>query len=119
MANWKNLKVDVQEVEDPQAVIYRVSGLLTDTSDAFRLLERIREDLEGPHPTFILDLSGVPHVTSAGVGILAAAYTSAKRTGKRIVLTAPASRVESLLRVVGLWELIEHFETVEAALGRG
>ncbi|MEZ4650023.1 MAG: STAS domain-containing protein [Candidatus Eisenbacteria bacterium] len=114
MANWKQLKVDVQD--DSAQIIYRLSGLLTDTSDAFQA----RSDPRGcrkPAKRFIVDLSGVPHVTSAGVGILAAAYTSAKRNEKTVVVTGPASREESLLKLVGLWDLLEHHETVEQALG--
>ena len=118
MANWKQLKVDVQELDESAAVVYRLSGLLTDTSDAFQLLDRIREDMEKPAKRFIVDLTGVPHVTSAGVGILAAAYTSAQRNEKQLVVTGPASRVESLLKLVGLWDLLEHHDTVEQALGQ-
>lgn len=114
--NWKNLKVSVEQVETPPAVVYRLSGMLTDSTDAFQLLEQIRAEMEGSVPRIILDLAGVPHMTSAGVGILAAAYTSAQRTGKRLVLTAPVNRVESLMKVVGFWQLIEHHETLEAAL---
>lgn len=116
MRSWRHLKVQVEENETPPAIIYRVSGMLTDTSDAFALLDQIREGLEGETPLHIIDLGGVPHVTSAGIGILAAAYTSAQRTGRRVVVAAPADRVESMLKVVGLWSLMEHFDSVEAAL---
>ena len=110
---WTDLDFDLEQRTDPDATIYHISGTLTDSRAAFELLDKVREGLSGGPTLHLLDLTGVTHMTSAGVGIVAAAYTTAQREKKRLILVAPSSRVESILTVVGLWSMIEHFETVD------
>ncbi len=116
MSNWNNLEYEVQQRTEPDASIYKVSGVITDTHEAFQLLEKVREGIQKGPACHILDLTDVPHITSAGVGIIAAAYTSAKGKDKRLVLVGANSRIEQIVKVVGLWSMIEHFDSIAEAL---
>ncbi|MCA9726276.1 MAG: STAS domain-containing protein [Candidatus Eisenbacteria bacterium] len=116
MTAWKKLESQRIDHEQPQAVVYRLSGVLTDTKEAFDLLDDLRKAIRDGSPLIVINLEKIDHLTSAGIGVLAAAYTSAKRDGSRICLTNVADRGRSLLELVGLWALIEHRDTEADAL---
>ncbi len=114
--SWTDLEFELEQRADPDATIYHIRGTVTDTPSAFKLLDKVREGLSRGPDLHLLDLTDVPQMTSAGVGIVAAAYTTAQREKKRLILVAPSTRIESILAVVGLWSMIEHFETIDDAL---
>lgn len=57
-------------------------------------------------------------MTSAGVGILAAAYTSSVNAGVRLVLAAIPRQARAVLEVLNMLAVIEHDESEEAAIAR-
>jgi len=116
--SWSDFKYEIQEHAEPEATVYAISGVFTDAPATFKLLDKVREGLNKGPDLHILDFSDVPHMTSGGVGIVAAAYTTAQREKKRLVLVASSSRVESILAVVGLWSMIEHYETIGEAFAK-
>ena len=116
MSLWKKLEVERVEHTSPQAVIFRIAGTLTDTKEAFSLLDEIREEVRKMTPLIVLNLAQIERMTSAGVGIIAAAYTSTQRDGGKLVLAQATERSEQLLALVGLWAQIAHVDTEEAAL---
>jgi len=61
--------------------------------------------LQRGRPTFALDLSGVNHIDSTGVGALASLLTSVRTRGGDLKLIAPSRKVESVLRTTYLYEL--------------
>jgi anti-anti-sigma factor len=119
MAGWKKLQSERIVHDQPKAVVHRLSGILTDTREAFDLLEEIRAAIRDEFPLVVLNLSKIDHMTSAGIGVLAAAYTSAKRDGSRICVVGVPDRGRGLLELVGLWSLLEHAASEEEALGQG
>jgi anti-sigma B factor antagonist len=75
---------------------------------------------EEPSPTLILDLSDVPYVDSAGLGLLVSAYVSRQKTGRTMVLTGINPRVQKLFeitRVAGLFLTFSDPGEAIAALG--
>ena len=100
MAGWKKLQSERIVHDQPKAVVYRLTGVLTDTKEAFELLDDIRGAIADDYPLIVL----------------AAAYTSAKRDGSRICLAGVADRGRSLLELVGLWSLLDHAQTEMEAL---
>ena len=116
MAGWKKLQSERIVHDQPKAVVYRLTGVLTDTKEAFELLDDIRGAIADDYPLIVINLEKIDHLTSAGIGVVAAAYTSAKRDGSRICLAGVADRGRSLLELVGLWSLLDHAQTEMEAL---
>ena len=96
--------------------IYQVSGALTGSHDAYALLERVRSELRiAPHHA-LFDLAAVDHLTSAGVGIIAAIYTSADETRHKVALCSLSRHNALFLNVVHLDRVIPVFGSRTDAL---
>jgi anti-anti-sigma factor len=115
MSSWEKLEVERIEHNDPKAVVYRLSGLLTDRKDCFDFLDNLRQDVRKGDSCLIINLEKTEHVTSAGVGIIAAAYTSVTNAGGRMCLVGASKRVHTLLELVGLLSVMNHYETESEA----
>lgn len=116
MSVWKKLEVERVEHEEPPAVIFRVSGILTDTKEAFDFLDQIRLAIHEHTPRIVVNLRGVDHVTSAGAGVLAAAFTASRQDETKFCLVEVSDRSRQLLELIGLWAQVAHFDTEAAAL---
>ena len=117
MSVWKKLEVEKVEHEDPPAVIFRVTGILTDTKEAFDFLDQIRLAIHEHAPRIVVNLKGVDHVTSAGAGVLAAAFTASRQDDEtKFSLVEVSDRSRQLLVLIGLWAQVAHFDTEAAAL---
>ena len=115
---WLRGKMEIERsvCEDPRAVVYHLSGVLTDTKECYDFLEDVRKEIREGYLNVVLDLGKIPHVTSAGVGLLAACFTSAKNAGGRFCVVEVPERARVLLELVRLWDAIEHYATEEEAL---
>ena len=85
--------------------ILRCSGRITIGDTVTIFSARCLEMLQRGRPTFALDLSGINHMDSTGVGRLASHLTSARTRGGDLKLIAPSRKVESVLRTTYLYEL--------------
>jgi len=85
--------------------ILRCSGRITigDTATTFSAM--CSEMLQRGRTTFALDLSGIHHIDSTGVGRIASLLTSARTRGGDLKLIAPSRKVESVLRTTFLYDL--------------
>jgi anti-anti-sigma factor len=63
----------------------------------------------------ILDLTGVPYVDSAGLGILTNSYVSHQRLGRKLFFVGVNDRVGDLFKLTNLDKLFEVFPTIEGA----
>jgi anti-anti-sigma factor len=118
MTQWKNLQVERHDRVEPRVTIWRLSGLLTSGKEGYAFLDDLREALrERPGPVLI-NLERVEHVTSAGVGVLAAAYTSAANAKTRLMLAAIPRQAHTVLSILNLLAIIEHAETEEEAVAK-
>ena len=96
-------------------VVYRLKGAFTDSKESYGLLEKVREDVAGGVPRVVLDLTNVPHLTSGGIGITCACYTSLLNAERRFALVGVDERSRMMFTAVGLWDRLEHFETLDEA----
>lgn len=116
MSTWKKLEVVRTEHPDPPAVLFRLSGILTNSPEGYALLDSVQECARHRVRNVVLNLSDLDRITSAGVGIIAASYTSMVNAGGRLALTSIPKPVEMVLNVVRFLTVVEHFETEDAAL---
>jgi len=69
-----------------------------------------------PGGDLILDLSGVPSISTRGVRVLLIVYRQAANTRGRSVLVGLTPFVKDVLTVTGLLDFIPHHETLQAGL---
>jgi len=118
MPIWKPLKTERVEDAAGEAVIFRLEGALTDSPESYALLDAVRAELEAGRKTVVLNFAKVDAVTSSGIGVVAAAHSSATTKGGRVAVTSMTKRVKALFHLVHLHTLIPEFDT-EAGAFRG
>jgi anti-anti-sigma factor len=100
---------------DGQALIYRLRGVLGESGYSYDFLEELRRQVhEGP-PRIVLNLEHLEYATSSGVGVIAAAYTSARKAKKTLTLVAAPPVVRRVLEICGLLAVIPHYASEEDA----
>jgi anti-sigma B factor antagonist len=73
-------------------------------------------------PDVIIDMSGVPSMDSAGLGVMIAAYVRAKKTSRKLGIAGMNERVKAVTDTTRLSQFLQIYATVkdaEAALSRG
>lgn len=96
--------------------IYRLNGVLTDSEESYAFLASARHEMSADPRPLLLDLAGVEHVTSSGVGIVAAIYKSASNANRALALAGLSRRNEIILEVVQLLRFMVVFADERAAL---
>lgn len=68
-----------------------------------------------PPAAMVFDLSQVEYMDSAGLGVLVNYYVSAQRNGRRMTLAGVSERIDALLEMTKVKDLLKSYPTVEAA----
>lgn len=63
----------------------------------------------------IVDLSAVPYVDSDGLGAIIKAHVSLSKSGRRLALAAVPDRLQTLLKVTGVGQIISTFPNIKEA----
>lgn len=63
----------------------------------------------------LVDLTGVPHVDSAGLGSLVGALVTLQRANRKLVLVGPNQRVRALMQMSNLVDVFPTYPTVQEA----
>ena len=71
---------------------------------------------EDPAETVILDLSDVPYIDSAGLGMLVTAYVTRQKSGRKMVLSGINQRVQKLFDITRVASLFLIFPSPEEAI---
>ena len=112
----KKVKVDRIAHDDLQAVVFRLEGNLTDSKESYAFLEEVRGEIQKGRPLVLMNLEKIEYLSSSGIGILAACYTSAKNAGGRMGIVAASDPARKILELVCLWDAIERFDSEEEGL---
>jgi anti-sigma B factor antagonist len=108
------LDINVRKRSDAQLIQLKGSLKLGEAVDGLR---RTLEELLGAGETrLILNLAEVPIVDSSGIGLLVRFLASAKQRGGNVKLVSPSKFTVQTLRLVGVLNLFEVFETDDAAV---
>jgi anti-sigma B factor antagonist len=92
-------------------VVIKLSGPLT-LRNLFQLQDELRTIKS---PLSIFDLSDSQYMDSAGLGMLINYYASTEKNGRRVALAGVNYRIEALLDMVHVKDLLRVFPTVAAA----
>jgi anti-sigma B factor antagonist len=108
--NVEKLTFEVSAGTSPNEHVYRLHGPLVITN-IFAFQEALRSEAI----TTILDLTDVPYMDSAGLGVLTNSYVSHQKHGRKLVLVGANPRVQALFQMTKLDQLFEVFPNVESA----
>jgi anti-sigma B factor antagonist len=106
-----SLSIDVSPGKSHTVRVLRASGPIT--LQNFTTLQG--EFLKLQAPVTILDLSRVPHMDSAGLGVILKYYVAAQKRGHKLILAGVNERVLELLKLTRVDSLIPIAATVEQA----
>jgi len=93
--------------------ILRCSGRITIGDTVTYFSSKCLEMMQRGRPTFALDLSGINHIDSTGIGRLASHLTSTRTRGGDLKLVSPSRKVESVLRTTCLYDLFHIFSSAQ------
>lgn len=106
--------LEIERVEGfPAQEVLSLRGPLTG-SNAPTFLNAMRR--EEPAHTVILDLSDVPYIDSAGLGLLVTAHVSRQKAGRRMALSGINPRVRRLFEVTRMGDLFLIFSSPQEAV---
>ena len=118
MSHWKEFRVERHDRSGPDVTTWRLAGTLTNTKESYEFLDALRDAVRDRPCAQLLNLEKVEHVTSAGVGIIAAAYTSATNAKAPFGLACLSPQVRTVLSLVNLLSLLTHEATEDLAIAR-
>jgi anti-sigma B factor antagonist len=109
-----NVQVKIQEVDGVSVVGLQGRIVLGEESGTLR--ETVKGLLAGGKKKVVLNMSDVTYIDSAGLGILVAAYVSAKTQGASIRLCALGHKFREVLQITRLLTIFEVYDTPAAAI---
>lgn len=108
------LKVEVERIgEDVQ--VLRCTGEL-DAHTFENLDAALQSALEDGPPNLAVELSGVPYMSSAGIGVLIGSKSEAENLGGSLVLVSPTPAVNEIFESMGFNALFTITATLDEAL---
>ncbi len=107
------LKVQTQISGD--VFILHLEGRIVFGDEGAVLRERVRSMLPGT-PKIVVNLDGVDHIDSGGLGVLVGLLVSARNRGGDLKLVAPRKRIKDVLRRTNLDTLFRIYESNDEAV---
>ena len=120
---WKSSKFAIErnQGKTPGTVIFRLSGPFT-ARDMHSSLSPVAirntfeaEEGDVPHALHILDLTDVPYIDSAGLGMIVSHYVRCQGRGVRLFVAGVNPRVLQLLEMTKVDGFLPRIATVEEA----
>jgi anti-sigma B factor antagonist len=106
---------EFEHAANGSAQVVRLTGPLV-LQSIFELQTELAKDYP---PLTIFDLSGVPYMDSAGMGVITNYYVSATRRGSKVVVAGACPRVLDLFKLTRVDTIIPLADSVEAAQKMG
>jgi len=109
MSVWEKLEWEIIVPENPGVLLIRLSGALSSSRECYALLDEVRDKIKEDYKKLVFNLEHVERMTSAGVGILCACFTSIANAKGKMYLVGVSDRNRTLLDIVGLWDQLLHY----------
>jgi anti-sigma B factor antagonist len=93
----------------PAQRLLRLTGPLT-LSNLFEFQDTVRADTSA---VLMLEMSGVPYVDSAGIGVMVGAYVSRQKSGRVLALVGVTERVRTTLHITQVEQFFQYYGSVE------
>lgn len=98
-----------------QVSIVDISGRLT-SFEMGALRDSISRLLKQGRTDIVLNLSGLQYLDSSGISELARVYVSVVKAGGQLKVVGLSSKVEEILKITNLYQVLPEFPDEEAAL---
>lgn len=105
-----------EKIDSEEVTVVTVHGDIVGDASRRRLVDHVRALFMDGRLRLVLDLSGVRHVDSRGLGELIECYEAARALDGEIKLLHVTGRVEELLVITKLVSVFECFDTRESAV---
>ena len=112
MLNDGPLTIDRAEGKNPGTRVFRLSGPLT-LRNLFELQSELRN--AALPPLTVIDLSQVPYMDSAGMGLVMNHYVRCQTNGTKLVVSGANNRVMDLFKVTKVDTVLPLASNLEAA----
>jgi anti-anti-sigma factor len=116
VSKWDKLRVERADRADVGVAVFRLSGVLDSGPETYAFLEQVQFEAHKGPARIVLDLRGVTMMTSAGVGIIAACFTSVSNSGGKLCIASVAGRAQTILNVVRLLDVVASAPDEDAAV---
>lgn len=108
----------IKQIQD--VTIFELKGAVWGDWDSFEFRDRVKSLLDDGHRKFLIDLTWVRYISSAGIGILVAAYTSVVNASGAFKVCQVNPRSRRALETAGIWSLLDtHGSCKEALMALG
>jgi anti-anti-sigma factor len=108
--------LSLEENRKNNVVVIKASGKMLDT-EALKLSEKVKELAGKGNHKIILDLNGITLLNSCyGLGIIAACWGCLNKVNGILKIAQPSDKVEQLLEITKLNQVIDVYSTVEQAV---
>jgi len=97
-----------------EVIVVRLSGVIYFGEESAALRQRMK-DLLANSRQIVLDLAGVTHIDSGGLGTLVALHASVRRCGGEIKLANLTNHPKEVLQITKLVTVFEIFDRAEDA----
>ena len=97
------------------ATVITCRGPVVYGAESDQLRDFVKETLASAR-FVVLDVANVTYVDSGGLGAIVGLYSSARAAGGDLKVAGPNERVKHVFRITKLMNVLENYETVEAAV---
>jgi anti-sigma B factor antagonist len=102
-------------IKTEDVVVLRLSGVIYFGEESAALRQRVKDQLDNSRQ-IVLDLAGVTHIDSGGLGTLVGLFASVKKAGGHIKLANLGDHPQEVLQITKLFTVFEIFERTEDAV---
>jgi anti-sigma B factor antagonist len=106
------------KVRDVGAVrVLDLEGKITIGSGDVELRKSVEDAVAAGHNNILLNLQGVTHIDSSGIGEMVGVYTTMTRKGGKMKLVNLTPKINDILQVTQLITVFDVFDSESEALG--
>ncbi|HET7103214.1 MAG TPA: STAS domain-containing protein [Terracidiphilus sp.] len=107
-----SLQIDCRQGRDGNSIIYSLSGPVT-LRNMFEFQRRLRSAATPPLTVF--DLTHVPYMDSAGIGLVVNHHVHCQNKGGRLVAAGVTGRVFELIKMIRVDSILHLTATIDEA----
>ena len=108
--------MQIAERSAGKVTVLDLSGQITFTQGDLLFKDEINSLVHQGQSSILVNLAGVTHVDSAGLGELVGAYTTVTKAGGTMKLLNLTKRLQDLLSITKLLTIFETFDSEQEAL---
>ncbi len=108
--------MEIERLEEKGVTVVAVRGVINFGESARQFSSYLKDLLDAGVPAVLVDMSGIDHVDSTGLGELVGYLQRFEKEGRRLALLRPHRRILNLLRLTRLDEIFLIFEERSQAI---